>query len=96
MTQKEILEDMPEEDKVCINCAYWPDRSKWAELTCEGRECLNWNNDYEKNYFKPDESYLKSEYGDCTNCKHFENEVACENCSRNYDELWELELEDEE
>jgi len=96
MTQKEILKDMPEEDKFCINCKYWPTRSKWGEPTCEGKECLNWSIDYDKNYFMPDESYLKSKYGGCEKCRHYDNPVVCGTCSRNYDEKFELDLEDEE
>ena len=96
MTLKEILVDMPEEDKDCINCEYWPeDGSKWRELTCEGRECLNWSEDFEDNYFMPDESYLKSNYGDCENCKHYNTAAVCKICSRNCDDEWELNLKDE-
>ena len=94
MTQKEILEDIPEEDKNCINCEYWSeDGSKWTELTCEGRKCCNWSEDFEDNYFMPDESYLKSNYGDCENCKHYNTAAVCKICSRNCDDEWELDLE---
>jgi len=91
MTQKEILEDMPEKYKVCVNCAYWPKRSKWGEPTCEGRECCNWSKDFKENYFMPDKSYLRSKYGNCENCKYYNTAAVCKICSRNYDDEWELE-----
>lgn len=82
---------IPEADKNCINCRFLHDQTE-DEETCNGRECCNWDGEYTRNYFEPDEDYILDEVACCDNCKHKGIDHICVDCSRySRDDLWEAE-----
>lgn len=96
---KKIIDLIPEEDKICINCKYF------SSDCCEenGRPCKNSAEAYykakdgiiyENNYFEQDDDYIKNEIAACENCEHYgggdQDWDICVKCSRyGHDDLWE-------
>lgn len=81
--------DVPEKDRVCINCRFWLDHGE-DESTCGGRKCCNWSAEYTENFFEPDEDYIRSDLAACCNCKYQEQYSVCCDCSRlDREDLWE-------
>lgn len=82
------LNDIPEKDRVCVNCIHLGMMMDMGdEKKCKGEmPCLNYHEDNTENFFVPDDDYLMSEYG-CDACRNSESE-ACSTCSRYYSDNW--------
>lgn len=80
---KAILDDIPEEDKCCINCKHWLRSELGEDDLCEGiRPCLNWRGEHEANYFEPADDYIKDYYANCENCYYEWDYEVCSGCTR--------------
>lgn len=87
----DILDQIPENDKCCINCARWCHSTDTGdEYLCQGEyPCLNYHMDNKENFFVPDESYLKDDFGTCDNCANQETSI-CGECNKlDRDNMWE-------
>lgn len=62
---------------------------------CHGTmPCSNYREGYSENFFVPDDYLLREEFG-CKACANRYDETMCSECSRNYDDLWERQGEEE-
>lgn len=95
MKYEDMMLNIPDEDKCCINCEYNRGHTDGGdEHLCRGTmPCLNYHKDNTENFFVPDDDYLMDHFG-CSICRHhaeFEEEVPseCLMCSRYYSDMWE-------
>ena len=85
--------DIPEKDKVCINCLYFCSAADIGNIDlCGGqRPCVNYAVGNTENFFVPDDWYLRDRFG-CDACIYYIeddwSEECCE-CSRLYEDRWE-------
>ena len=91
--------DIPEKDKVCVNCLHFGSASRTGNIDkCGGqRPCVNYAVGNTKNYFVPDDWYLSDRFG-CKACAHYTEDCCgehCKECSRHYEDRWERRTEND-
>ena len=99
MILQEIIDRIPDKDKVCINCDFFVgqndyDRGDEPNMCHGSMPCLNYHGDHDKNYFVPDDFYLHSEFG-CEACEHYaygEPTEECSQCSDYYSNNWQRKV----